>query len=82
MVSDSGSLCNGNEFEGTVIIVLSPIHALMFPRITSAIKIMEKLGINNKESTIRYEDVDNELVDIVNNRVLERSFEYYIDPNI
>jgi len=82
MVSDSGSLCWGDEVDGMIIIVLSPIHALMFPRIKNAIKSMEELGVTNQQSTIKYKVADNEFVDFVNKKVLENSFEYYIDPNL
>lgn len=81
MVSDSGSLCWGDEFRGMVIIVLSPSHAVMFPRLKNAIKIMEKLKVNNQKSTVIYEDLSEEEVDDINTHVLRNSFEYYIDVN-
>lgn len=82
MVSDSGSLCWGDEFDGMVVIVLSPIHAVMFPRIKKALVLMEKLGVNNKKSNVIYENADEELIDLINNKVLKSSFEYYINPNL
>ena len=82
MVSDSGSLCWGDEFDGMVIIVLSPIHAVMFPRLKKALALMEKLGINNKKSNVIYEIADEELIDLINKKVLKSSFEYYINPNL
>jgi hypothetical protein len=82
MVSDSGSLCWGDEFDGMVIIVLSPIHAIMFPRIKNALSLMEKLGVNNEKSNVIYEKADDDLVDLVNDKVLKSSFEYYIDSNL
>ncbi len=82
MVSDSGSLCRGDEMNGIVIIVLSPLHAIMFPRTIKAVELMEKLRVKNDQSTIIFEDISDKDVDIINKMVLEDSFEYYIDPNI
>ena len=81
MVSDSGSLCGGNEFDGMVAIVLSPNHVIVFPRVKNALKIIEKLGFNNKKSNIIHENADDKFVNLINNKVIENSFEYYINPN-
>lgn len=82
MISDSGSLCFGDEFEGYVIIVISPFYAIMFPRVNMAMKAMLKMGVDDKQVTVKYEEVDDDFVSFVNNKVLEKSFEYYIDPNL
>lgn len=82
IVSDSGSLCRGNEFDGMVIIVLSPIHAVMFPRLKTALEIMTKKGVSKNESTVIYEDATEELVDLINEMAIKSSSEYYIDPSL
>ena len=81
MVSDSGSLCWGNEFNGMVIIVLSPIHAIVFLKLEQSLELMKKMKFTNLKSNILYEDISEDIVDIINNRVVESSFEYYINPN-
>lgn len=82
IVSDSGSLCWGNEFKGMVVIVISPECAIMFPRLESALEIIKKTGIDKKKSTISYIDIDDNLVNAINKKAVRSSFEYYIDPNL
>lgn len=83
IIGDNGSLSLGGELDGVVIIVLSPDHALMFPKITKACEVMAKYGmkLNEEQHRIIYEDIDDEGVDVVNNKMIARSFEYYVDPN-
>ena len=81
MVSDSGSLYWGSEFDGMVVIVVDPLHAIMFPRLKQALEIMKNRQYTNKESNVIYENAPDDIVDMINDRVLKGSFEYYIDPN-
>ncbi len=82
IVSDSGSVCRGDEFDGMVIIVISPIHAIMFPKIKPALGVMTKKDVSKNESTVVYEDAAEDLVDLINEMAIKSSSEYYIDPNL
>lgn len=80
-IGDNGSISIGGESEGITVIVISPTHALVFPRTVTAIELMQKVGATNQESTIKYLEVGNDYVDSINNVIREHAFEYYIDPN-
>lgn len=81
-IGDNGSISIGEEFDGVAVIVISPSHALIFPKARTALELMGKVGATNQVSTIEYREIDNDFVDIINRCVCERAFEYYIDPNI
>ncbi len=80
-IGDNGSISIGEQFDGATVIVVSPSHALIFPKARTALALMEELKITNQESTIEYREFGNDFVDFVNERVIDWAFEYYIDPN-
>ena len=81
IIGDNGSLSMGSEFDGVVIIVLSPQYAIMFPRLLSAQKIMNELGLSQIEHKILYEEMNDQLVELVNSKTAELTYEYWVDPN-
>ncbi|MBI4087848.1 DUF4238 domain-containing protein [Candidatus Kaiserbacteria bacterium] len=80
-IGDNGSISMGEEFEGFTVITISPSHAIAFPRTATAIELMKGMGISGQESTVEYQEIDNELVGLINKRVRDHAFEYYVDPN-
>jgi hypothetical protein len=56
----------------------------MFPKIINAVELMGKykLKLNDDKHKIIYEDIDDEHVDIINNKIIDHTFEYYVDPNL
>jgi len=81
-IGDNGSISMGEEFDGVTIIVISPDYALVFPKARTALEIMEKTGVTAEQSTVKYLQVGDEYVEPINRRILDRAFEYYIDPNL
>lgn len=84
LLGDNGSLGLGeDQFNGMVFLVISPYHAVGFPRLLTATKILteNKTEINNKTPIIRFPKVDNDLVDSLNSKIADAAFEYYVDPN-
>ncbi len=81
VIGDNGSISMGDEFEGMTVIVISPTHALAFPRASTALELMKKIGVTSQTSTIVRLEIDNDLVDTLNERIVDNAFEYYIDPN-
>jgi len=82
ILSDTGSIGLGDDqFNGVVVIVISPSFALGFPRTTTAIGAIKELGLTSSRNHIIKSDAPDELVEIVNNASIQRSYEFYIDPN-
>ncbi|MFA5876840.1 MAG: DUF4238 domain-containing protein [Candidatus Paceibacterota bacterium] len=80
-IGDNGSISMGDEFDGMAVIVISPSHLLAFPKTRTAVELMEKIGMTNQESKVVYLNIENDLVALINEKIIDRAFEYYIDPN-
>jgi hypothetical protein len=79
VIGDSGSISMGGEFDGVVVIVISPQHALMFPRTLKALEVMKKFNIKNSDPLILYESAPDDVVDIINDRVKEQAYRYWVE---
>ncbi len=79
IVGDNGSLSIGDEFSGVVIIVVSPQYAIMFPKLQRGFEIMNKLGLSRSKHAILYEEVDDQLVELINSRTADAAYSYWVE---
>jgi hypothetical protein len=82
IIGDCGSISVGqDEFDGFIILIISPKHSLVFPRIKTAINIYEKSRYSPQKPTLLYEYVKSDFVEEINEIIKKQSYEYYIDIN-
>lgn len=79
IIGDSGSLSFGGEFDGIIIIVISPEYALMFPRMLKALEIMREFNKKIGDPLIIYETAPCDIVGMINERTKDQAYKYWVE---